>query len=159
MIVHEYGHSVQDDQVPGFGASLEAGAIGEAFSDYLAVTVTTAVTGSDFELPCVADWDSVSYTPLDEIHCLRRVDGDKHYPEDVVNRVHADGEMWSAALWRARGLIGNSRLADRVIILAQFDFAPDTSFRDAALATIAAGRAYRVDDEFRQAFTERGFLG
>ena len=37
MIVHEYGHSVQDDQVPGFGTSLEAGAIGEAFSDYLAV--------------------------------------------------------------------------------------------------------------------------
>jgi hypothetical protein len=159
VIIHEYGHSVQDDQVPGFGSTLEAGAIGEAFGDYLAVTVTTAVTGSRFELPCVADWDAVSYTPRDPIHCLRRVDGTKHYPEAVVNRVHADGEMWSAALWRARNLIGNARLADRVIVLAQFDFAPGTSFRAAALATIAAGRPYGVDDEFRRAFTERGFLG
>ena len=30
VIVHEYGHSVQDDQVPGFGSTPEAGAIGEA---------------------------------------------------------------------------------------------------------------------------------
>ena len=43
--MHEYGHSVQDDQVPGFGSSPDAGAIGEAFGDYLAVTVTSAVTG------------------------------------------------------------------------------------------------------------------
>ena len=40
VIVHEYGHSVQDDQVPGFGSTPEAGAIGEAFGDYLAVTVS-----------------------------------------------------------------------------------------------------------------------
>ena len=62
MIVHEYGHAVQDDQVPGFGCTLEAGSIGEAFGDYLAVTVSTAVTGNTFEQPCVADWDSTSYT-------------------------------------------------------------------------------------------------
>ena len=37
VIVHEYGHSVQDAQVPGFGTNNESGAIGEAFSDYLAV--------------------------------------------------------------------------------------------------------------------------
>ena len=63
VIVHEYGHSVQDDQVPGFGSTLEAGSIGEAFGDYLAVTVTSAVTReTSFHEPCVADWDSVSYT-------------------------------------------------------------------------------------------------
>ena len=42
VIVHEYGHSVQDNQVPGFGTTPEAGAIGEAFGDYLAVTVSAA---------------------------------------------------------------------------------------------------------------------
>src|SRR5436189_315478 len=40
VILHEYGHSVQDNQVPGFGSTPEAGAIGEAFGDYLAVTVS-----------------------------------------------------------------------------------------------------------------------
>ena len=44
VIVHEYGHSVQDDQVPNFGSSPDAGAIGEAFGDYLAVTVTQPYT-------------------------------------------------------------------------------------------------------------------
>jgi hypothetical protein len=45
VIVHEYGHSVQDGQVPGFGTNLESGAIGEGFSDYLAVVVTSWTAG------------------------------------------------------------------------------------------------------------------
>ena len=40
VILHEYGHAVHDAQVAGFGIEREAGAIGEAFGDYLAVTVT-----------------------------------------------------------------------------------------------------------------------
>jgi hypothetical protein len=158
VIVHEYGHSVQDDQVPGFGSSPEAGAIGEAFGDFLAVEVSTAVTGNTFERPCVADWDSVSYTS-GPVHCLRRVDGTGHYPEDVAGEVHADGELWSAALWRAHGLVGNQALADRIIIAAQFAFAPDTSFRAAAEATIATAKRYGREAAFRTAFRERGFLG
>src|SRR4051794_36529958 len=127
VIVHEYGHAVQDDQVPGFGSTLEAGSIGEAFGDYLSVSVSSAVThDTSFDEPCVADWDSTSYTPGPS-HCLRRLDGTKHYPEDVEREVHADGEMWSAALWRARQLIGNTTLTDRGIIAAQFGVQPNTS--------------------------------
>src|SRR3954447_405685 len=102
VIVHEYGHSVQDDQVPGYGTTLEAGWSGEAFGDSLAVTVSSAVThDTSFQEACVADWDSISYT-RGPIHCLRRLDSTKHYPQDVEGEVHADGEMWSGALWRAR---------------------------------------------------------
>ena len=160
MIVHEYGHSVQDDQVPGFGTTLEAGSIGEAFGDYLAVTVSSSAVTRDtaFQSRCVADWDSTSYTP-GPIHCLRRLDGTKHYPEDVEGEVHADGELWSGALWRARGLIRNSMLTDKVIIAAQFGFKPNTTFRAAAQQTIATAQGYGVASQFRQAFTERGFLG
>ncbi len=158
VIVHEYGHSVQDNQVPGFGASLEAGSIGEAFGDYLAVEVSSAVTGNTFQQPCVADWDSVSYT-AGPVHCLRRVDGTKHYPEDVVGEVHADGEMWSAALWQARQAIGNANRADSIIVDAQFDFTPDISFHDAALKTIAAAGSDRTAaNAFRAAFSARGFI-
>ncbi len=40
VILHEYGHAIHDSQVAGFGVEPEAGAIGEGFGDYWAVTVT-----------------------------------------------------------------------------------------------------------------------
>jgi len=161
VIVHEYGHSVQDGQVPGFGTNLESGAIGEGFSDYLAVVVTSWAAGVPTLTPeaCVADWDSVSYTSRTP-HCLRRLDGTKVYPADVVGQVHADGEIWSRALWDIRTALGDTR-GTTVIVEAQFDFARDTSFRAAALATVAAAqRLYGTSAarSVRAAFTARGIL-
>ena len=90
--------------MPGFGSGSDAGAIGEAFGDYLAVTVSEHFAPTADE-PCVADWDSTSYTSTVP-HCLRRVDGNKHYPEDLVGEVHADGEIWSRALWDIHKALG-----------------------------------------------------
>jgi len=161
VIVHEYGHSVQDGQVPGFGTNLESGSIGEGFSDYLSVAVTDFVAGVPTLTPeaCVADWDSVSYT-RGPVHCLRRLDGTKHYPEDVVGEVHADGEIWSSALYAIRGALGGTK-ADRIIVDAQFDFAVDTSFHAAAEATVAAAqRLYGTGaaGTVSKAFSDRGLL-
>ena len=155
VIVHEYGHSVQDNQVPGFGSSPEAGAIGEGFSDYLAVTVSAHEAPTADE-PCVADWDSTSYTSTTP-HCLRRVDGSKHYPEDLVGEVHADGEIWSRALWDIRTALG-PKLADTIIIRAQFGFAVDTSMRAAATATIDTAGLYgnSAQRAVQRAFAARG---
>jgi hypothetical protein len=164
VIVHEYGHAVHADQVPGFGTSLEAGSIGEAFGDYLAVTVGLAVAQNygvavKAPAPCVADWDSTSYT-RSEPHCLRRVDANKHYPENVVGEVHADGEIWSRALWDIRQALGAYK-ADRIIINAQFGFAPDTSFAAAAQKTVATAQSMygsQAAKAVRAAFEARGIL-
>jgi hypothetical protein len=71
VIVHEYGHSVQDRQVTGFGTSLEAGSIGEGFSDYLAVEVTSWRSGAPTKAPeaCVADW-AAKVTRAFEARCI-----------------------------------------------------------------------------------------
>jgi hypothetical protein len=161
VIVHEYGHSVQDGQVPGFGTNLESGAIGEAFSDYLAVVVTSWAAGVPTLTPepCVADWDSVSYTSSVP-HCLRRIDGNKVYPTDLVGEVHRDGEIWSRALWDIRSALGDTR-ASTLIIEAQFDFAPGTSFAAAASATVATAQRLYGDaaaSTVRSAFAARGIL-
>jgi len=155
VIVHEYGHSVQDNQVPGFGSTSDAGAIGEAFGDYLAVTVSAHEAPTADEA-CVADWDSTSYTSTVP-HCLRRVDGNKHYPEDLVGEVHADGEIWSRALWDIRNALG-PKLADTIIIRAQFDFTPGISMPDAAAATIRTAGLYgnAAKSAVKAAFAARG---
>jgi hypothetical protein len=155
VIVHEYGHSVQDNQVPGFGSSADAGAIGEAFGDYLAVTVSAHEAPTADE-PCVADWDSTSYTSTVP-HCLRRVDGTKHYPEDLVGEVHADGEIWSRALWDIRTALG-PKVADTIIIRAQFGFTPAISMPDAAAVTIATAAQYGrpAQRAVQAAFAARG---
>lgn len=158
VIVHEYGHAVHDAQVPGFGGSGEAGAIGEAFGDYLAVTVTNVIAPTP-DAPCVADWDAVSYTSTVP-HCLRRIDLDLHYPEDVQNQVHRDGRIWSRALWDIRQALGSTK-ADTVILQAQFSFAPDTTFNAAADATVATAKSLGYTRAqvaaVRKAFTDRGF--
>jgi len=86
----------------------------------------------------VADWDSVSYTSSTP-HCLRRVDTDLHYPEDLNGRVHHDGQIWSRALWDIRSALGHV-VADTLILEAQFSFAPDTSMPAAAQATVDAAQ-------------------
>ncbi|WP_354642014.1 M4 family metallopeptidase [Kitasatospora camelliae] len=164
VIVHEYGHAVHEAQVPGFGASPEAGAIGEAFGDYLAVAVGDAASaryGWTSRTPeaCVADWDSTGYTD-GPVHCLRRLDTGKVYA-DRVGEVHADGEIWSQALYDIRTALG-ARTADRIIVNAQFSFAPDTDFSAAALATVATARQMYGDQAaatVRQAFAARQIPG
>ena len=161
VILHEYGHAMMDSQMAvfgDFGTSLEAGAIGEGFGDYWAVTVSDVIAPT-LDPACVADWDSVSYT-VSEPHCLRRVDLDLYYPGDLNGRIHHDGQIWSRALWDIRQQLGHV-VADTLILEAQFSFAADTSMPAAADVTVAAAeRLYGATtaDIVRSVFTARGIL-
>jgi len=160
VILHEYGHAIQGDQVPGFGPGPDSGAIGEAFGDYFAVSFGNAFTGNTFEPACVMDWDATFYTSTSP-HCLRRTDLNLHYPENLRDprEVHADGRIWSRALWDINQALGNER-ADKIIIGAQFSFGVDPSFAQAAVTTVHyakttdAGATTAVCN----AFKARGFI-
>jgi hypothetical protein len=162
VILHEYGHAIHFAQNFSF-ASEEAGAISEGFADYWAVTVSDVVDTSlgipQLEpLPCVADWDSVSYTSTVP-HCLRRVDLDLHYPADLNGRVHHDGQIWSRALWDIRQALGHVR-ADTLILQGSFDF-PGTTMTALANSTVAAAQSLYgtgVANTVRAAFQSRGIL-
>ena len=158
VILHEYGHSIQDNQLPGFGSSSEAGAMGEGFGDYWGASIGAQTSGG-FQDLCVADWDATSYSTANP-PCLRRLDSPKHYPEDVVGEVHDDGEMWSAALWQIRGSIGGSK-ADKVILQAHFLLSPSASFNQGAnaLVTAAINLGYKTSEvnSIRAILQNRGF--
>ena len=159
VILHEYGHAIQDSQQTpfGFGASIEAGSIGEGFADYWAVTVSNLVAPTP-DAPCVADWDSVSYTSTVP-HCLRRVDTNLRYPQDLNGRVHHDGMIWSRALWDIRNALGHTT-ADTIILEAQFGLANPTMPQLAARTVDTARRVYgnSAAVKVRAAFVARGIL-
>ena len=107
VILHEYGHAIQDAEVTGFGVGPEAGGIGEGFGDYWAVTVSNLLAPTP-DAPCVADWDSVSYT-AGPIHCLRRIDTNGHYPEDLGTEVHPMASSGRARCGTSARRSGTSR--------------------------------------------------
>lgn len=154
VILHEYGHSIQDNQTNGryLGCNTEAGAMGEGFADYWAASNTYDKSiANGFDPACIAEWD---WTP----NCLRRVDSAKHYPEDMVGECHADGEIWSAALWDIFNVIGKP-VTDKLVLQSHFLVPDNPTFSDGAQALLDAdeqlyGGAYK--DDICSAMINRG---
>jgi hypothetical protein len=163
VILHELGHQIHFSASDDFFSSTEAGGISEGFGDYWAATVTewaldeAGITGQT-DPKCVADWDAVSYSPLDP-PCLRRLDRDLMYPDDITGAVHRDGQIWSHALWNLRTAIGATH-ADTAILKAQLGWTGTT------MPALAQRIVDQVDDLYgaaeaadaEAAFAERGIL-
>lgn len=142
VIVHEYGHAIQDDQVPGWGfgsasAAEQAWAMGEGFSDFL--------TGAIFGDGCLGEWLSFGGA------CLRDIDNGNVYPQDYnacrpappkPAEPHCAGLIWGGALWDlAQALGGDQQARDMALTLAlesHFLLDPLSTFAEAAAAIRAA---------------------
>jgi hypothetical protein len=113
VILHEYGHAIQDNttlgKYLGFG---ESGAQGEGFGDYWAFSNGPTGPGA-FDPACLAEWD------FGFLGCLRRLDSTKHYPEDLAFEVHDDGEMWSSTLHDLFLALGKEA-TDRIVLQSHF---------------------------------------
>lgn len=138
VIVHEYGHAIQDDQVPawGFGSAdqaEQAWAMGEGFSDFL--------TGAVFGDPCLGEWFSFG------LSCLRTLANSSQYPADFEAcrptppqpaQPHCAGLIWGGALWdlvQALGGDQNARdLALTLVLESHFFLDPLSTFAEAAAA-------------------------
>jgi hypothetical protein len=113
-MTHEYGHAIQNDQVPGWGVTnpstgrAETRAMGEGFGDALA-TIFFSDHGGGFHREVFEQWCFADQGGL------RRVDGTKVYPTDWAFEEHDDGEIWSAALWNIFRTTGGDSMnaADR----------------------------------------------
>lgn len=158
IILHEYGHAIQDDQVPGFGATHEGGAMGEGFGDFLAASFFSDKKPQSMK-PTLGNWDAVAYSG-DEPPNLRRLDSNKKYPKDMRGEVHDDGEIWSASLWELRAAMG--RLAtEKLVIAHHFLLTRFSKFEDAARALITADgnlNGGANETTIRGVFTRRGIL-
>lgn len=138
VIVHEYGHAIQDDQVPawGFGSpsmTEEASAMGEGFSDFL--------TGIMFGDSCLGEWFSFGGS------CLRDMENTAVYPQDYDDcrpappqpaEPHCAGLIWGGALWDlAQALGDNQQARDTALTLvleSHFLLDPQSTFAEGAAA-------------------------
>lgn len=132
VIIHEYGHSIQDNQVPGFGNSAQGGAMGEGFGDYLGATYEDATSPTTYGKACVAEWDATAYASGNP-PCLRRLDNNKVYPKDWVGEVHDDGEIWSQGLYQMSEQLGRD-IATKIILQSHWSLTPNATFNDGAKA-------------------------
>jgi Fungalysin metallopeptidase (M36) len=148
VILHEYGHAIQDAQVRWFGEGNQAGSIGEGFGDYWAAAMSSKSPGtSRRDDVCIFEWDGVSwgrFVPPFGRKCGRRADRGHTLAEAQascgVNDIHCVGEVWSSALWDLRREIG-PRGFDRIVLSSQFMYTIDERFDDAVQALIAADQA------------------
>jgi hypothetical protein len=145
-IVHEYGHAIQDAQVPGFGkGSPDAGAMGEGFGDYFAAAVASNQRPDSPFNPCIAEWWTLGQGDPAPIPCLRRTDRDLTVADVGAGtvcdaEVHCAGEVWSGALWDIRAALGGAN-ADRLVIQSTYSLGPDVDYHEGSRALLSADRA------------------
>ncbi|MCA1712343.1 MAG: M36 family metallopeptidase [Actinobacteria bacterium] len=146
VTLHEYGHAVQDAQVPDYGQTAEGGAMGEGFGDFQAGAYYARTSGG-FQDVCLMAWDSTSYADGPQT-CIRRMDSPKVYPKDIKDEVHADGEIWSTFLWQVRaglpgGAVQKSDNALKLVITMHEFLTPQAKFGDAVASLRTAAKALK----------------
>ncbi|HLC48444.1 MAG TPA: M36 family metallopeptidase [Candidatus Norongarragalinales archaeon] len=143
IILHEYGHAIQDNSAPGIylgtadnGYGDETGAMAEGFSDYWAASSTYEYSlASGFPTNYIGEWDAKGYaTPAPY---LRVVDSTKKYPSGMVDKVHEDGQIWSGALWELFQSLGREK-TDKIVLYSHFLVPPNPDFADGARALMDA---------------------
>ena len=159
IILHEFGHALQDAICPDFGQSTQAAAMGEGFGDYFAATFFAAVKRAALR-PLLMSWDSIADTDHRPPY-LRRVNGPltfesfDHGPEADE---HDNGRIWSATLWDIRTAVERD-VADRIIIESHFQLDGFTTFARGARAILDADRNLfrgRHVPRLRRIFQNRG---
>lgn len=97
VVYHEYGHGINYDLYNYYGGFFGNGALGEAYADVWAFSLTNnAILGDGFQGPGTD---------------VRRYDiNPKIYPQDLVGEVHADGEIIAGAWWDLAQEIGMNNM-------------------------------------------------
>lgn len=158
IIIHEYGHAIQDAQMPGFGPEGEARAMGEGFGDYLAASFFANNKPANFR-PTFGSWDAY-FSGTGKPKCVRRLDSGKKYPKDMQHEEHDDGEIWSSCLWQIRSALGGKQ-TDKLVIAHHYLLTPKATFEEAAKALITTDKNLNKganEKMIRDVFVQRGIL-
>jgi subtilisin-like proprotein convertase family protein len=154
LVVHEYGHALQEWISPGaFGGTFasESRALSEGFGDYWAYSAHVAQRLASGRDPfCFADWDARCWEDDASqqcgyragADCLRRLDS-AHTMADYEHSggsgvEHRNGAIWSSALREIHQQLGRD-VTDTIVLESMFDAPPNPTF------AVMARRMIEVD--------------
>lgn len=166
VILHEYGHAMQDSESSAFGHSSRYGpaAVAEGSSDYWAAVMSwrSPHTANEDDV-CIFDWDAIRYGRFfprvqpekSGRRCGRRTDVNRTLDEATARcpRVpfggryapdpHCVGEVWSTGLWNIRRSLASegrarARDMDQIYLASQFMYTGKETLKDAANALLCA---------------------
>lgn len=143
VIVHEYGHSLQDQASPGSLQTREGATLGEGFGDYVAAMMSNLTTGGSPADTCIFDWDGIPYSPDGTCGRLANVKSDVETAERKCRKeIHCVGQVWSSMLFELRTAIGEdtsgTSVMDKVVLESNFLLTKKTSYKSAGKALLAA---------------------
>ncbi len=151
VILHEYGHAMQDSESHAFALSQssQAGALAEGSSDYWAAAMSARSPGTSNEDDvCIFDWDATG-GPLGRPYgrlfgnryCGRRADDQRTFAkadQGVCGQdIHCVGQVWSSALWNLRKAIGGRKM-DSIYLASQKMYTGNETFGNAAALLVNA---------------------
>ena len=161
VIYHEYTHSMigttrlssvlWDEQ----GLDNSPGSMNEAFADYFAASLTESPLIGSYALGSIGGL----FGSGGNYDGHRDLTNYRSCPGDLWTEVHADGEMFSSALWEIRQQIGGTS-ADRIFFDALVTFDNTTNFTAAAESIIAQSTLLEpsVEVEVRGIFEDHGLI-
>jgi hypothetical protein len=151
IILHEYGHAIQDNQAPliysngngdiGFGN--ETIFMAEGFAFYWAASMTDSMSEvNNINSGWWGEWAVKGSAPYASY--MYTLDNDKLYPDNLTfdpDRKHEDGAIWGGALWDIFEEFGR-KITDSLVLrsheLMFSDQIEDPTFEDGAIALLQA---------------------
>ena len=162
VILHEYGHAIQDDINPSWIGG-DTGAMGEGFGDYWAGSYSISTSSGSYYLPNqVFSWDGHGTDNecwngriLNAIDA--RYDHNRNYSAHVsIDGGYQSDELWSTPLFQSLlELIEHGiprEQVDKIVLQSHFGLGADLKMRDLALNTLATAESLYPDGPHKTVF-------
>jgi zinc metalloprotease ZmpB len=131
VLLHEYGHAIQNSIVPGWGSSTQAQSMGEGFGDYWAGSYSASI--SSFHDYWVFNWDG--HNPY---WAGRLLNGTLGY-SNLNGDIYHDGSIWASCWWLIRAEIGRT-VSDTDMLKMHFYLPASAGMQQAAQQAMQADR-------------------
>lgn len=128
VLLHEYSHFLSRNAAPNTNVGMERQGLDEGLGDYVAASYSQAI--STFKKEWVYNWDGHN-----EYWSGRSVNTTRLYPNDKLNNIYKDGEMWSSTLMQIHDELGRGK-TDSILFESIYQYASNMSYPMAAQALL-----------------------